>query len=100
MGVFARSIKHPLNVSVGRSKYAHSRQQHRCAIFGRLDQHVTGKPPFQAIVLGFRKLLDEIGRVLQRSRWRAARKWNWLVERTIPGHDTTPRQNGDSSTGS
>jgi hypothetical protein len=48
---FARGIKHPLDASVGRPKYPQARKEHRPAIFGRLDQHVNGKPPFLAIVL-------------------------------------------------
>jgi hypothetical protein len=51
MRVFARRIKYRLHVPASRAKYAHSREQHWSAIFGRLDQQVNGKTPFLTIVL-------------------------------------------------
>jgi hypothetical protein len=51
MRLFAIGIKHPFDVPVGRLKQAHSREQHRSAILGGIDQHLNGKPPFLTVVV-------------------------------------------------
>ena len=80
-------------------KYAGAREHHWPAVFGRIDQHVNGKPPFRAVALGFWKLLDIVGGVTQRSRRPAIRQGNGLIERTVPGHDATPHQNPEIQAG-
>jgi hypothetical protein len=48
-------------------------------------------------MLGFGELLDEVGGVAERSRQRAARQRDRLIEWTFPGHDATPQLKRDSS---
>jgi hypothetical protein len=66
--------------------HSHAGKQHWSAIFGGVDQHLDGKPPFLTITFLQRKLPDVVGGVPQGLRRRPLRKWDRLIERTIPRH--------------
>ena len=68
----------------------HAREQHGSAIFGGINKHLDGKPPFLTITLWLRKLPDVVGGVSQGLRRRSLGEWDRLSERTIPGHTELP----------
>jgi hypothetical protein len=72
------------------SDYSHPRKQHGSAIFGGIDEHLDGKPPFLTITFRQRKLPDVVGGVSQGLRRRSLRERDRLRERTIPGHTELP----------
>jgi hypothetical protein len=72
------------------SDNSHARKQHGAAIFGGIDQHLHGKPPFLTITFWLRKLPDVAGGVSQGLRRRSLRERDRLRERTIPGHTELP----------
>jgi hypothetical protein len=72
------------------SDNSHPRKQHGSAIFGGIDEHLDGKPPFLTITFQQRKLPDVVGGVPQGLRRRALREWDRLIERTIPRHAELP----------
>jgi hypothetical protein len=84
------------------SDNSHVRKQHGSAIFGGINQHLDGKPPFLTITFWLRKLPDVGGGVSQGLRRRSLRKWDRLRERTIPGHielpSWTPERSGAEGT--
>jgi len=69
---------------------SHARKQHGSAIFGGIDEHLDGKPPFLAITLWLRKLPDVVGGVSQGLRRRSLRERDRLSEWTIPRHNELP----------
>jgi hypothetical protein len=76
----------PFGVRFQGSDNAHARKQHRTAVFGGIDQHLNGKPPFLTIAFQLGKLPDVVCSVPQGLRRRPLRKWDRLIERTIPRH--------------
>jgi hypothetical protein len=74
------------------SDNSHARKQHGSAIFGGINQHLDGKPPFLTIAFWLRKLPDVGGGISQGLRRRPLRKWDRLSKRTIPGHAELPSQ--------
>jgi len=86
----ALRIKCPFDVCFQGSDNSHARKQHGSAIFGGINQHLDGKPPFLTIAFWLRKLSDVGGGVSQGLRRRPLRKWYRLSERTIPGHAELP----------
>ena len=86
----ALGIECPFGMRFQGSDNSHARKQHGSAIFGGIDKHLHGKPPFLTITFRLRKLPDIAGGVTQGLRWRSLGKWDRLSERTIPGHTELP----------
>jgi len=86
----ALGIECPFDMRFQGSDNSHARKQHGAAIFGGINQHLDGKPPFLTIPFWLRKLPDVGGGVSQGLRRRSLRKWYRLSERTIPGHAELP----------
>ena len=74
------------------SDNSHARKQHGSAIFGGINKHLDGKPPFLTITLRLRKLFDVVGGVSQGLSRRSFGERDRLSERTIPGHAELPSQ--------
>jgi hypothetical protein len=51
LGLLPSSSNARLSNALDRMEYAHAYKHHGTAIFGGLDQHMNGKPPFLAIAL-------------------------------------------------
>jgi hypothetical protein len=83
-------IDRPFGMRFQGSDNSHARKQHGAAIFGGIDQHLHGKPPFLTITFWLRKLPDVAGGVSQGLRRRSLRERDRLRERTIPGHTELP----------
>jgi hypothetical protein len=83
-------IERPFGMRFQGSDNSHARKQHGAAIFGGIDQHLHGKPPFLTITFWLRKLPDVAGGVSQGLRRRSLRERDRLRERTIPGHTELP----------
>jgi hypothetical protein len=86
----ALGIECPFDMGFQGSDNSHARKQYGSAIFGGINQHLDGKPPFLTITIWLRKLPDVGGSVSQGLRRRSLRKWDRLSERTIPGHTELP----------
>jgi hypothetical protein len=86
----ALGIECPFDLRFQASDNSHARKQHGSAIFGGINQHLDGKPPFLTITFWQRKLPDVGGGVPQGLCRRPLRKWDRLSERTIPGHTALP----------
>jgi hypothetical protein len=82
----------PFGMRFQGSDNSHARKQHGSAIFGGIDKHLHGQPPFLTIAFGLRKLPDIVGGVSQGLRRRSLREWDRLSERSIPGHVELPSQ--------
>lgn len=76
----------PFNMRFQRPDNSHACKQHGSAIFGGIDEHLDGKPPFLTITFCLRKFPDVVGGVAQGLRRRSLRERDRLSERTIPGH--------------
>jgi hypothetical protein len=83
-------IERPFGVRFEGSDNSHAREQHGSAIFGGIDQHLHGQPPFLIITFRLGKLPDVVGGVSQGLRRRSFRERDRLCERTIPGHTELP----------
>jgi hypothetical protein len=88
--ILALGIECPCDMRFQGSDNSHARKQHGPAIFGGIDQHLNGKPPFLTITFWQRKLPDVVGGVSQGLRRRSLREWDGLSERTILGHAELP----------
>ncbi len=86
----ALGIECPCDMRFQGSDNSHPRKQHGSAIFGGIDEHLDGKPPFLTITFWQRKLPDVVGGVSKGLRRRSLREWDRLRERTIPGHTELP----------
>jgi hypothetical protein len=86
----ALGIECPCDMRFQGSDNSHPRKQHGSAIFGGIDEHLDGKPPFLTITFRQRKLPDVVGGVSKGLRRRSLREWDRLSERTIPGHAELP----------
>jgi hypothetical protein len=51
MRLLAQRVKCPNNVTVGRPKDTHFREQHWPAVLSGIDEHLNGKAPLWAVVL-------------------------------------------------
>ena len=98
----ALGIECPFDLRFQGSDNSHARKQYGSAIFGGINQHLDGKPPFPTITFWLRQLPDVGGGVSQGLRRRSLRKWDRLSERTIPGHtelpSLTPERSGAEGT--
>jgi len=81
----------PFDIGFQGSDHAHARKQHWSAVFGGVNQHLDGKPPFLTISFQQRKLPDVVGGVPQGLRRRPLRKWDRLIEWTVPRHTELPQ---------
>jgi hypothetical protein len=79
-------IERPFDISFQRLDDSHARKQRGSAIFGGINEHLDGKPPFRTIAFWLWKIPDVVGGVSQDLRRRPFREWHRLSERTIPGH--------------
>jgi hypothetical protein len=82
----ALGIECPFGMRFQGSDNSHAGKQHGSAIFGGIDEHLHGKPPFLTITFWLRKLPDVVGCVSQGLCRRSLRERDRLRERTIPGH--------------
>jgi hypothetical protein len=85
-------IERPFGMRFQGSDNSHARKQHGSAIFGGIDEHLDGNPPFLTITFCLRKLPDVVGGVSQGLRRRSLGERDRLSERTIPGHLELPSQ--------
>jgi hypothetical protein len=93
MMIFARRIKHPLNVSIERSYDANACQHRRPALaFGDQDQDFNGSLPLLELLFGLRELLDISGGILEGYELAAAGQRDRIVEPAFPTPVTNGRQ--------
>jgi hypothetical protein len=85
-------MERPFGMRFQGSDNSYARKQHGSAIFGGIDEHLHGKPPFRTVAFRLRKLPDVVGGISQGLRRRSLRKRDRLSERTIPGHAELPLQ--------
>jgi len=84
MRVFARRIKHPLDVSVQCPHHTNARHHGRAVELDDQEQGFYRSLPFLKILLGLGKPLD-IGRgVLEGDELATAGQGNWIVEGALP----------------
>ena len=81
------------SISVKRSIYAHFSEQHWAAVFCGIDQHLNRQSPFRRIAFRLREFHNIIPGISQCSSRPLTGQGDRLIERAIPGHDATPRQN-------
>jgi hypothetical protein len=61
--ILALGIGCPFGMRFQGSDNSHARKQHRSTIFGGIDQHLHGKPPFLTITFWLGKFSDVVGGV-------------------------------------
>jgi hypothetical protein len=84
MRVFARLIKHALDVPIECPQHTDARMHQEVAAFGGADQAGHRGLPFLEVLLGLRQFHDVGGGILKRDELPTARQRYRIVKRSFP----------------